>query len=494
MRVLLFTEGTYPLTHGGVSTWCDHLISGLQDVDFDVLALGPTGDELPVWEPPPNLRTVRVHGVWGRLPSAARRRATRRYRDQVDHELRQLWQGVLGPDTPYSVTLVRQALHRLVELDDQVDIAAALAADGSGRALSAVWRRKVTELGWPPMSVAQAVEVAAVVDRTLALISIRAPETDIVHATANGPCGLLGLASQWRGNGRLVLTEHGIYLREQYIALRKSEMDWVTRRALTSFTRRLCEVVLRESLAVLPVSDFNQLWERALGAPSERLSTIRNGVSTEQYAVLTTEPEEPTISFVGRIDPLKDLETLVRAHALVQEEIPGTRLRIFGPVPLGNEAYAARLRSVVAELGTEPLVSWEGPVAGSQKAIEAGQVVALSSISEGLPYTLIEALMCGRATVSTDVGGVSECVDSNGRVGFVVPPRQPDAFAEACVLLLRSHRRRRRMGADAAVWARERFSLLDFSASYRGAYEGIATHRSEPAFVETQGRTAVGVG
>ncbi|MDF9874970.1 GT4 family glycosyltransferase PelF [Cellulosimicrobium cellulans] len=494
MRVLLLTEGTYPLTRGGVSTWCDHLVTGLRDIEFDVLALGATGDERPVWEHPANLRSVRVHGMWGELPSAARRRRARRYRDHVGRELRQLWRGVLGPDTPRSVALVREVLQRLVQLDDEVEIAAALAAEGSSKALSTVWRRTARELGWPPLSVAQAVEVAGIVDRTLALISVRAPRTDIVHATANGPCGLVGVTSQWRGNGRLVLTEHGIYLREQYIALRTSGLDWAVRKAVTSFTRRVSEVVLREAQAVLPVSDFNQLWEREMGVPPERLATIRNGVSAEQYPVLTDEPSEPTISFVGRIDPLKDLETLVRAHAIVQRAVPGTLLRVFGPVPAGNEDYAAGLRSVVAELGTETLVTWEGPVAGSQVAIEAGHVVALSSISEGMPYTLIEALMCGRATVSTDVGGVGECVGSDGQVGLVVPPRQPDAFAAACVLLLRDHERRRQMGARAAVWARERFSLLDFSAAYRGAYEGIATDRRGPRHALAQERVPAGVG
>jgi glycosyltransferase involved in cell wall biosynthesis len=412
----------------------------------------------------------------------------RRYRTRADlrtveEALGALWAAVLGPDTPASVSAVRTALRRLVELSDVVDLAAALATQGSARQLAAAWHANAVEYGWPPMTVAQAVKVATVVDRTLALLAIDLPVADVVHATANGPCGLLGMAAMWRGRGRLILTEHGVYLREQYRALRASGLDWVSRRALTVFTRRLCEVVLREAEGIYPVSDFNQTWERELGAPSDRLETIRNAVSSEQYAVLDGEPAEPVISFVGRIDPLKDLETLIRAHAIVVRSVPGTRLRLFGPIPDHNLAYAEHLHAVVVELGTGELVSWEGRVAGSRPAIEAGQLVALSSISEGMPYTLIETLMCGRASVSTDVGGVAECVSPDGSVGYVVPPRQPEAFAAACVDLLTDETRRRQMGSAAAEWARERFDLVGFTAAYAKVYEDVSGLDATPMAV-----------
>ena len=130
----------------------------------------------------------------------------------------------------------------------------------------------------------------------------------------------------------------------------------------------------------------------------------------------------PTLVFAGRIDPLKDLDTLVRAFALVREQVPDARLRLFGGVPAGNEAYAAQIRELVADLGLEGCATFEGPVSPVSQAFAAGHVVVQSSLSEGLPLTVIEAAISGRPTVVTDVGGMPEAA---GRGGVVVPPRRP---------------------------------------------------------------------
>ena len=103
-------------------------------------------------------------------------------------------------------------------------------------------------------------------------------------------------------------------------------------------------------------------------------------------------------------------------------------------------------------------MTFAGPVASSRDAFAAGHVVALSSISEGMPYTVIEAMMCGRATVSTDVGGVAETV---GDAGLVVPPRDPRAFATACLELLTDPARRAdlaRAGPRRGRWPSSRWT------------------------------------
>jgi hypothetical protein len=81
------------------------------------------------------------------------------------------------------------------------------------------------------------------------------------------------------------------------------------------------------------------------------------------------------------------------------------------------------------------------------EAYAAGDVVVLSSVVEGFPVTLVEAMLCGRATVSTEAGAVREVI---GGTGLVVPPRNPKALAEACVALLRDPERRQRLSTLAA--------------------------------------------
>src|SRR3979409_994243 len=98
------------------------------------------------------------------------------------------------------------------------------------------------------------------------------------------------------------------------------------------------------------------------------------------------------------------------------------------------------------------VTTFEGRVPEIRDAYAAGHVVVLSSISEGFPYTVIEAMTSGRACVATDAGGGAGVAPDVGGVaewiaeaGVVVPPRDPPAMAKACVALLRDHDRRRRL-------------------------------------------------
>ena len=130
----------------------------------------------------------------------------------------------------------------------------------------------------------------------------------------------------------------------------------------------------------------------------------------------TTDPDRPTISFLGRIDPLKDLLTLVTAFGIVHEQLPSARLKIYGVAPVGNEQYRDAVVARVAQLKLESAVTFCGRVERQADAYHAGHVVALSSISEGFPYTVVEAMACGRPVVATNVGGVSEAVADAGFV------------------------------------------------------------------------------
>ena len=471
MKIALVTEGTYPIVTGGVSTWCDQLISGMPEHDFHIVALTGSGADRPVWKLPGNVRSLRLIPVWG--PPAAPLRPGSRRKDWIDRtqeELTLLWDAALGPDDADPVGRTTTALHNLVSVSNRIGLAHALSTRGSVAPILAAWTRHLVSDGEPPMSVADAVMAASIVDRSLALIDQRPLGADVIHASSNGPSSLIALAHSWRTGTPILLTEHGVYLRERYLALHGANFSWPVRRAVTAFLRRLCQVVVDHAHMVLPVNQFNARWERRLGARPERIHTIPNGVDPGTFLPVTSEPELPTISFVGRIDPLKDLETLISAFALVRRKVPDAQLRLFGPTPAENHAYKDGLVELAATLGVTEAVHWEGPSKGSRPAIEAGHVVALSSVSEGLPFTLIESMMCGRATVNTDVGGVAECLDEERTTGMLVPARDPAAFADACITLLTNERLRADMGAAARRRALAEFTLERCLTRYREAY------------------------
>jgi polysaccharide biosynthesis protein PelF len=200
-------------------------------------------------------------------------------------------------------------------------------------------------------------------------------------------------------------------------------------------------------------------------------------VDPAHFPALEGEPEVPTISWLGRIDPIKDLETLLRAFAIVAGELPGSRLRLFGSPPPGGEAYLQRCRSLAASIGIGEAVAFEGRVDNVRDAYAAGNIVVLSSVSEGFPYSLIEAMTCGRACVATNVGGVTEAV---GDTGIVVPPRSPALMAQACLALLRDSELRHRLGMAARTRALENFTVDAAISAFDEIYGFLGRHRPLP--------------
>ena len=494
VRVGLIGEGTYPMVMGGVSTWYDQLISGLADHEFEIVTI--VGEQrTPCWDIPENVRSLTTVPMWdrpSRRPLKGRRSEARRVRALLD----QLWRAAIPPngraepDVGAGIAALRQ-----LAAGSGHSLASTLAHTNSVAAIMGAWKdhRQRTD-ALPPITLSQAAEVAHHADRMLAIIDNAVPDVDVIHISSNGPSALLGLAKHWNDGTPLILTEHGVYLRERYLAL--AEMDWPVRAALMGLTRLICKVTYAEAAVLAPVSEFNAKWSVKLGADPQRISILSNGVDVGAYAPIEEEPEDPTISFVGRIDPLKDLGTLIRAMVPVVQEVPRAKLRLFGPIPEQNVAYHAQLLELVSTLGLESSVSFEGRVPNSRVAAEAGHIVALSSISEGLPFTIIEAMMCNRATVSTDVGGVKEIVGTDAVAGLLVPPRDPEAMGAALLALLTDDDARRQMARNGRSRAEGLFSLELFYRRIRALYASLTPlqeHLPPTAFGATAfGATAFG--
>lgn len=483
LRVGLIGEGTYPIAEGGVSTWYHQLVTGLADHDFSVVTL--VGEQTDfVWDVPDNVTSVDLIPVWDpprRNPLRGRRAERRR----VAALVRELWAIVLRPGvadgdliTPHELERARAALEALSLENNQTLLTTLLKINTSQKILEAWNRTREATPSLPPMTLSEAAQAAGLADRILAVLDVGWPEVDVTHVSSSGPASLIGLARKWRDGVPLVLTEHGIYLRERYLALHALDLPWTVRAALGFLIRLISEVTYLEADLLAPVSEFNARWEQRLGADYSRVRTLYNGVDESSYPVVTTEPELPTISFVGRIDPLKDLHTLLEAFQLVRATIPTAHLRLYGPVPEQNQGYFEELTRTVDARFPDGAVTFEGPASSSMVAIEAGHVVVLSSISEGLPFTLIEAMMAGRATVSTDVGGVREVVGPSGGAGLVVPPRDPVSLSEGMISLLRDSEHRHMMGRLARERAVMLFTLERFHDQVRDLYTAASARRA----------------
>jgi polysaccharide biosynthesis protein PelF len=519
MKVELIGEGTYPHQFGGVSVWCDQLVRGLPQHDFILIPLVATGNEPMRWELPANVKSVRSIALWGRPPALPFRSLVSRVRN--DSMLPELIDVLLSPPSQARDRFT-DVMHELFSYAQAGNLRAVLSSESAVHLLSDAWRQRWQEilpatatLSWfnghdqsqqdgladkrpggsgeagPARTLptlGDAVVAMQLLEHALRPFSHPPVRADLVHVVTNGLGVLPGLAAKWAYGLPMIVTEHGVYMREQYLHMRRPEFGWPVKDLYLRFLRRLCTLGYDEANMITPGNIYNQRWEAELGADVSRIRTVYNGVDPAAFPVVSDEPEVPTISWAGRIDPFKDLETLLRAFALIVKEIPEARLRMFGSAPPGGEAYLDRCKSLAVELGISAQAAFEGRVPEIRDAYVAGHVVVLCSITEGFPYTLIEAMACGRACVASDVGGVSEAI--GGVAGLVVPPRNPAALADACLRVLRDENMRRMMGAAARARALQHFTLDQSVTAFDEMYMLLGAPPQQAAVAPEQAATA----
>lgn len=173
--------------------------------------------------------------------------------------------------------------------------------------------------------------------------------------------------------------------------------------------------------------------------PKDRIEIIYNPVPIKEIEIKSFEPIEhpwfkkgkpPVILAVGRLTTVKDFETLIKAFATVQEEMPA-HLMI-----LGEGALRAKLEQLVEKLDINEVVQMPGFVENPYKYMKHADVFVLSSLWEGFPNGMIEAMACGTAIVATDCdGGASEILE-HGKWGALVPVANEQLMARAIIRAL----------------------------------------------------------
>jgi glycosyltransferase involved in cell wall biosynthesis len=465
---------------GGVSIWCEQLIRGIPDYRWEVVALTVDGTEQPVFAAPSNLDKVHSIPLWGGRYAGRPRLGGTRPGDAFLESYAVFLRALITPlDTngsdqaAVSRSLFLLGLRGLYEYSAAGgDLSAALLSNEAVTMTLEAWRELRVEQTQSAPTVADAIQAGWLIEHMLRPLAAPVVRADIVHCSMNGLSTLPAMAAKWAYGTPLVMSEHGIYLRERYISYLDENASHAVRVLALSFFRALAGAAYLITDVLAPHSAYNRRWQLHNGADPERMWTMYNGVEPADFPAATSEPDVPTISFMGRIDPLKDLHTLIRAFAEVRRQIPNARLRIFGGTPAINKIYHDSCVRLIDELGLTGAAVLEGRVGNAVDAYHAGSIVALTSISEGFPYTVVEAMACGRPTVCTNVGGVAEAV---GDTGIVVAPRDHTAVAEACVRLLRDDELRHRLGAAARARVLEHFTLSQSLQMYRNVYEGLAT-------------------
>ncbi|MFI6645996.1 DUF3492 domain-containing protein [Streptomyces sp. NPDC050529] len=544
MRIGLLTDGGYPYASGESRLWCDRLVRGLAQHEFDLFALSRSAEQeaqgwvqlpvqvsrvrtAPLWTADED--TLGLHAPRGLLSrlltgGGARTYGRRERRRFITHftalaasvcvagatggEQEGAGEGAgrggaagvdsarvapAGVDPRIADEQFTEGLYGLAELAcEHGGLPAALRSETAVRILEAACRAHGTGRTVQSATVADLLAFAAELDRVLRPLSLdwydeeSLGAVDLCHAASGGAAALPGLLAKRFFGVPLLVTEHAVQLRAHYLADTGAPVSAPVRTLLANFHGRLAAEVYRQAALITPGNTHARRWQERCGAEPAKVRTVYPGMESGRFAALGESEDDggpDTLVWVGRIEPAKDLIALLHAFAEVRRAEPDARLRIIGAAAQGAEGagYLAHCRALAAQLfpdeavdahavGDSP-VSFED-IGGAEvpdlvQAYAAGGVVVLSSVVEGFPISLVEAMFCGRATVSTDVGAVVEVI---GGTGLVVPPRNPRALADACLALLRDPERRARLGAAARARALELFTVEQNLAAFRGIY------------------------
>ena len=200
--------------------------------------------------------------------------------------------------------------------------------------------------------------------------------------------------------------------------------------------------------------------------PAAKLLVIHNGIDLDRFPFgpgASTAPRGRAVT-VGRLDPIKDQLTLLKAARLVCNRKPGFRLDIVGDGPSRPELEALR-----AELGLGEAVAFRGYQEDVRPFLSAADFFVLSSISEGISIALLEAMAAGLPAVATDVGGNREVI-LQGETGLLTAPQDAEALADAMLEIQSVPGALPRMSRSAQTRVEAAFNLRHVVRRYEDLY------------------------
>jgi glycosyltransferase involved in cell wall biosynthesis len=495
-NVCLLLEGTYPYVSGGVSSWVHDVIGGLPELRFALYHIASREDVELVsrYTIPPNVVSTTSVFCAG-APSAP---LDIRSREKLEAEIRERRRAAEKKGGPPSRLIA--ALRRL-HLGEPIDRALLEDLASADRDLAGLLHGREAfelccELGEKLAPKAPFLHFfwhfRSMHTPVLRLLHAPPPAGDVFHAVSTGYAGLVGAIASVRTGRPLLLTEHGIYTRERDMELARApwlqdsaqgaaDPDGVEqlRRFWSRFFGALSRITYARASSIVTLSEGNRRKQIADGADPAKIAIVPNGVDLNSYPPPAPRPVTPLrgplrVGFVGRLVPIKDVLTLIKAcHAALQRvELD---VRLIGPDG-EDPAYAARCRALVEQLGRGEAIRFVGPKPPSEIYGDL-DVVVLTSHSEGQPLVILEAYANAIPVVSTDVGACREMIEGRtladrrlGPSGFVTHIATPAETADALVQLASDPALRRRMGAAGRRRVAEFYRRDTVIDAYRDAY------------------------
>ena len=495
--ICLLLEGTFPYVSGGVSSWVNQIIRAFPEIRFAIVFIGSRAEDygpMKYWLPD-NVVHLEVHYLYDfaspeKNPRPRHGHAESFGRAVTLHDCFLNARDGKDGDDEKTMSAFRAMVHDILP-GGALPEGDFLHSKESWEIISERYRQHCTDPSF--VDYFWTVRIMHAPLWTLARIAHGLIPARAYHSVSTGYAGFLGALLRQMRKRPLILSEHGIYTKERKIDLFKSE--WIRdnrnvfqrdptelsyfRQMWIRFFEWMGRFCYDAADPIIALYEANRLRQIADGAKAERTFNVPNGISLQRFAplrALRPENPPPVLCLIGRVVPIKDVKTFIRAMRRVVNQMPEAEGWIAGPED-EDPAYAEECRNLAESLGIAQQVKFLGFQKVDDLMPRIGLTI-LSSISEALPLVILEGYAAGVPTISTDVGSCRQLIEglepedrALGASGAVVNIADPQALADAAITLL-GDREAWHAASRAGVTRVERYYTDDLMfGHYRRVYE-----------------------
>lgn len=484
--ILIISEGTFPYVKGGVSTWIYDLIINLQEFNFGVIFIGSRRKDYAgvQYELSKNIVYMDAYYLFDETyrPMPKMLQGNKK----AFEELRKLhiWfkkQTGMFPQEVRNLNFYKTCLR-------EEDF---LYSRNAWEFIEDCYFEYAPEL--PFLYYFWTIRNVHLPIWKIADIAAQIPECRIVHSPSTGYAGLLGSFLKHDRAIPFILTEHGIYTKERKIDIMEaewiedarwwfqkeySEVDHI-RNMWINFFIGIGKFCYESAAPIISLFEGARQMQISYGAEPSKTLVIPNGVKVEKYAFLREKRRgiPNIVALIGRVVPIKDIKTFIKAIRIATKDIPDIKGWIIGPTD-EDPIYYEECKRLVKVLELEKHIVFMG-FKRLDEVLDKVGIVTLTSISEGMPLVLLEGFAAGVPAVATDVGSCKQLIYggsdkediSIGRAGEVVPIADPSSLAKAYTSLLRDKNKWEKAKEAAIKRVETYYNFEKFLNSYKDIYK-----------------------
>ncbi|HAT71372.1 MAG TPA: glycosyl transferase family 1 [Elusimicrobia bacterium] len=487
-QVTLLAEGTYPYVRGGVSAWMHDLVTGLPDTAFAIIFLGSRKQDYSglKYKMPANVVHFEEHYLFD---------DSERPRRELLDGTKKAYALVTGIHEVFRKAKNMRIPDEVKKLDfyiKDVTFAQFLFSRSAWKFISGQYEAHCPKIPfidyfWTLRNIHAPIWVVAGIARRIQGLG------SVLHSPSTGYAGLLGALIHYHTGKPLILTEHGIYTREREIDILKAQ--WIQdnrtflektsgeanylRQVWIRFFKTIGRLCYDASDEIISLFDHALEIQVVYGADRNKTRIIPNGIDFKRFSALKREHKDGPpriIGLVGRVVSIKDIKTFIKAIKIVSAHIPDVQGWVIGPQEQDPE-YTRECLMLTESLGLQENIKFTGYRKVDEVLPEMG-LTTLTSVSEGMPLSIIEAFAAGVPAVMTDVGAAHQLIygaidaadKAIGAAGEVVGISDPQALSRAYIKLLTDRGHWEACRAAASKRAAAYYTREEFLQSYADIY------------------------